>query len=56
MTTEQDVVRLKVKKARPRKRLHLHSAMPLYVLEARIDQMAEEEEVLTRYEHGQEVA
>ena len=43
-------LRIKVKKRRAKR-----VTMPLHVFEARIEQLAEEEEALTRYEHGQEV-
>ena len=56
MTVLEDLLRLKIKKVRPTKRIRYKSiTMPLYALEAQIERMAQEEEAMTRYEHGQEV-
>jgi len=57
MTMLEDLLRLKVKRVRPLKRVKYRKiTMPLQDLEAQIEQLADEEEAMARYEHGHGVA
>jgi hypothetical protein len=56
MTCLQDITRLKIKRVRPVKRMKMRSGrIPMHLLTEQIDHLAEQEELMSRYEHGQEV-
>jgi hypothetical protein len=56
MTCLQDITRLKIKRVRPVKRMKMRSGrIPMHLLTEQIDQLAEQEELMSQYEHGQEV-